>query len=230
MRNIVEHGQISGSSDTIVLSGVSSSSRLTRWISVPTPMTDPVGCLLDGPDDEVGRADLVGQLADLVARTRGGRRRCRRGARPGRRRRARAGSAGGPSSGPSRAGRWRSLRSASVRPPRSQAGVPHAHVVVRVAHGQAGVAAEVLVGEEQHLRRRRRRPRPGPERPLQHGAGVGRRAHRAAVAADEGLQRGRRVHVRDRHDGRDVDRRRPAPPTPPRPSRCRPCRPSSSRR
>ena len=38
MRNIVEHGQISGSSDTIVLSGVSSSSRFTRWISVPTPM------------------------------------------------------------------------------------------------------------------------------------------------------------------------------------------------
>ena len=67
-----------------------------------------------------------------------------------------------------------------------------------VAHGQAGVAAEVLVGEEQHLARRRRRPRPGPERPLEHGAGVGRRAHRAAVAADERLQRGRRVHVGDR--------------------------------
>ena len=43
MRNIVEHGQISGSSETIVLSGVSSSRRLTRWISVPTPMTEPAG-------------------------------------------------------------------------------------------------------------------------------------------------------------------------------------------
>ena len=29
--------------------------------------------------------------------------------------------------------------------------VPHPHVVERVAQGQAGVAAEVLVGEEQHL-------------------------------------------------------------------------------
>ncbi len=43
MRNIVEHGQMSGSSDTIVLPGVSSSSRCTRWISVPTPITAPSG-------------------------------------------------------------------------------------------------------------------------------------------------------------------------------------------
>ena len=32
-----------------------------------------------------------------------------------------------------------------------EARVPHPHVVVGEAHGQAGVAAEVLVGEEQHL-------------------------------------------------------------------------------
>ena len=43
MRNMVEHGQTSGSSDTTVLSGVSSSRRFTRWISVPTAMTDPAG-------------------------------------------------------------------------------------------------------------------------------------------------------------------------------------------
>ena len=43
MRNMVEHGQTSGSRETTVLSGVSSSSRLTRWISVPTPMTEPAG-------------------------------------------------------------------------------------------------------------------------------------------------------------------------------------------
>ena len=43
MRNMVEHGQTRGSRDTTVLSGVSSFSRLTRWISVPTPMTAPAG-------------------------------------------------------------------------------------------------------------------------------------------------------------------------------------------
>ena len=67
MRNMVEHGQISGSSDTTVLSGVSSASRLTRWISVPTAMVAPDGGGLDGLDDVVGGADLVGDRADLVA-------------------------------------------------------------------------------------------------------------------------------------------------------------------
>ena len=36
MRNMVEHGQISGSSDTTVWSGCSAASRWTRWISVAT--------------------------------------------------------------------------------------------------------------------------------------------------------------------------------------------------
>ncbi len=43
MRNMVEHGQMSGSSETIVLSGVSASSRCTRWISVATAMVEPAG-------------------------------------------------------------------------------------------------------------------------------------------------------------------------------------------
>ena len=34
---------------------------------MPTPITEPGGRLVDRADDEVGRADLVGQLADLVA-------------------------------------------------------------------------------------------------------------------------------------------------------------------
>ena len=67
MRNIVEHGQTSGSSDTTVLSGVSASSRLTRWISVPTAIVEPAGRRVDGLDDVVGGADLVGELAHLVA-------------------------------------------------------------------------------------------------------------------------------------------------------------------
>ena len=58
--------------------------------------------------------------------------------------------------------------------------VPDPHVGLAVAHGEAGVAAEVLVGEEQHL------VAPG-EGPLEDGPGVGRRADRAAVLADERL-------------------------------------------
>ena len=106
MRNMVEHGHTRGSRETTVLSGVSSSSRLTRWISVPTPMTEPGGRLGHGPDDGVGRADLVGQLDHLV------------GALgvdhddpvgvlgPEGVDVRRAGTAGGPSSGPSTAGGW----------------------------------------------------------------------------------------------------------------------------
>ena len=41
MRNMVEHGHTSGSSDMTVRSGCSSAMRCTMWISVPTPMTDP---------------------------------------------------------------------------------------------------------------------------------------------------------------------------------------------
>ena len=39
MRDMVAHGQTSGSRQITVLSGCSSASRLTRWISVATPMT-----------------------------------------------------------------------------------------------------------------------------------------------------------------------------------------------
>ncbi len=77
--------------------------------------------------------------------------------------------------------------------------VPHAHVVVGVAHRQPGVATEVLVGEEQHLPSARI-----AQGPLEDGPGVGRGADRAAVTADERLQGGRRVHVGDRDEPLDV--------------------------
>ena len=44
-----------------------------------------------------------------------------------------------------------SLQSASVSPPSSRRGFHTRMSSCAVAHGQAGVAAEVLVGEEQHL-------------------------------------------------------------------------------
>ncbi len=75
--------------------------------------------------------------------------------------------------------------------------VPDPHVGLAVAHREAGVAAEVLVGKEQHLVAL-------GEGPLEHRSGVRRGADRAAVASDERLQRSRRVHVRDGHDAVDV--------------------------
>ena len=72
--------------------------------------------------------------------------------------------------------------------------VPDHAVVEREAHLQhGGVAAEVLVGQEQHLRALL-------EGPLQRGLGVGGRADGAAVAAAERLDVGAGVHVRDRDD------------------------------
>ena len=72
--------------------------------------------------------------------------------------------------------------------------VPDHAVVEREPHLEdGGVAAEVLVGEEQHLRALL-------VGPLQGGLGVGRRADRAAVAAAERLDVGAGVHVGHRHD------------------------------
>ncbi len=203
MRNMVEQGHTSGSSDTTVLSGVSSSSRLTRWISVPTPMTEPDGRLGHGPDDEVGGPDLVGHLHHLVgalgwtttipsgcsarkASTWAGRNRWWTEQWPFHSRRR---------------GR---LEGDVVQAALVPTGVPHRHVLGAVAQLEAGVPAEVLVGEEQDL------VAPAPtvavpsEGPGQDGPGVRRRAHHTAVAADEGLEGGRGVHVGDRHHPVDV--------------------------
>ena len=75
-------------------------------------------------------------------------------------------------------------------------GVPHDAVVEthpELEHG--GVAAEVLVGQEQDLRVRLL-----VEPPLQGDVGVARRTDRAAVAAAERLDVGRGVHVGDGDD------------------------------
>jgi hypothetical protein len=69
-----------------------------------------------------------------------------------------------------------------------------------MAHGQPGVAAKVLVGEEEHLLALR-------QRPLEDGPGVGGRADGTALAADERLEVGRAVHVGDGYDLLDVDDR-----------------------
>ena len=77
-------------------------------------------------------------------------------------------------------------------------GVPHAHLVEGDPHAAGRIAAEVLVGEEEHATST-------GEGPVEHGAGVARRADDAAVAAAEGLQAGSRVDVGDRRDVGGVD-------------------------
>ena len=103
------------------------------------------------------------------------------------------------------------------------AGIPDGHLVERDAHRPGGVAAEVLVGEEEDATA-------AGERPFEHGAGVRAGADDPAVAAAEGLEVGRRVDVGDRHQVVGVDDLARGRPRRPRPSRGRPCRPCCIRR
>ncbi len=165
MRNMVEHGHTRGSSDTTVLSGCSSSSRFTRWISVPTPMTEPGRRLVHGPDDEVGGPHLVGHLDHVVGAF-------------GVDEHEAAGVLG--PEGVDVLGS-EALVDRAVALPQQQGGVfdvgvveaahleqwvPHPHVVGAPAQLVPGVAAQVLVGEEQDLvapgHVPGRRPGPGP--------------------------------------------------------------------
>ena len=87
-----------------------------------------------------------------------------------------------------------------------QTRVPHCHVGACVPEFEPGVAAQVLIGEEQHLVAGTAAAAV-PECPGQHGPGIRGRAHHATVPSDEGLQRRRRVHVGHRNDPIDVGHR-----------------------
>jgi hypothetical protein len=80
------------------------------------------------------------------------------------------------------------LRLAPLNGPR----VPDRHLVQRNAHGVAGVAAQVLVGQKEDALA-------AGEGPLEGGAGVGRGADQPAALAAEGLDGGGGVHVGQRH-------------------------------
>ena len=150
MRNIVEHGQMSGSSDTTVMSGCSAAMRCTMWISVPTPITEP-GCRrLDPREDPLGGADAVGQLDEVVRALGVHDHLAVRVLGPER------GDVLGPEALVHRAvplpeEERRLLEVALLEPTELEARVPHPHRVLGVAHVVGGVAPEVLVGEEQHL-------------------------------------------------------------------------------
>ena len=196
MRNIVEHGQISGSSDTTVRSGCSFAMRWTMWISVATPRTapgpaasthsrmrsvDPTRSASShhlvrglGVHDDLAVGVVGPELGDVLGRE------------PLVDRAVAL---------PEEEGRL--LHVGVVEAAQLEARVPQPHVGRAVAHLERGVAAEVLVGEERDLVA-------AAERPLEDGPRVRRRADGAAVLADERLDGRRGVHVRDRHDPVDV--------------------------
>ena len=119
------------------------------WISVPIAITEP-GAALHPRLDALGRTDLVGHLDDVVralrvhddldARMLGacGLDVC--GPEP---------LVDGAVTLPQQERRFLDL--ALLEPAELVARIPDAHVALGVAHRVAGVAAEVLVGEEEHL-------------------------------------------------------------------------------
>ena len=150
-------GRSSGSSDTTVLSGCLGGQPLHEVdLGADARCVEPGGAASTGPDDEVGRADLVGEL------------RTRSCAHSGWTTTMPSGCSARNAATCSGRKRWcteqwpfhsrnvASLHVGSVRPPSSRRGFHTRMSSCVVAHGQAGVAAEVLVGEEQHLRRPRR--------------------------------------------------------------------------
>src|SRR5690606_24840379 len=81
--------------------------------------------------------------------------------------------------------------------------VPQTHLCGGVeARGRAGVTAKVLVGQEQDfdLFAFFQGRVPAGQGPVEDGIAVGGSAHRPAVHAAEGLDRGGGVHVADRDD------------------------------
>ena len=174
MRNIVEHGQISGSSDTIVLSGCSSARRCTMWISVPTPSTAPAGAPLDPVEDALGRADPVGELDDVV-RALGVHDHLAVGMLGAGRRDVLGAEALVHRAVALPQQERRVLDVALLEPAELEARVPHPHVGSRCSPSSKPVLRpRCWSGKKSTLSPRR-------ERPLEDRARVRRRAHRAAV-------------------------------------------------
>ncbi len=74
-----------------------------------------------------------------------------------------------------------------------QVRVPDDHFVQRDAHGESGVAAEVLIGEEENFFVFR-------EAPVEGRSGIRRGADYASALAAESFDGGGRIHVGDRRD------------------------------
>ena len=183
----------------MVCSGCWPARRCTRLISVPIAKVLARWCGGDGLDDVVGRAGFVGRVDDLH-----GALRMHDDAHAGIAVRALRRSVSTvkrlcteqkPCQRMTRA----SSSVCGALPPSALRRIPHRHLLQRYAHGLGGVAAEVLVGEEED-------PLAAFEGPLEHRRGVGGGADDAAVLAAERLQGGRGVHVGDGDDRRTAIR------------------------
>src|SRR6266851_7050804 len=162
------------------------------------------GRSLDGFDDAFGGADLIGGLGDLEAAFR-----VRDDANTGmlaadaldllRREALVHGAIALPEDDARAANRFRRVSAKFL------VGIPDDHLFERDAHAIAGVAAEVLVGEEKHFFARL-------EGPVHDASGVGTGANRAAMLAGKGFDGRGRVHICDRDDLVRIEERRELAP------------------
>src|SRR6266513_2652979 len=162
------------------------------------------GRSLDGCDDAFGGADLIGGLGDLEAAFG-----MRNDANAGmlaadaldllRREALVHGAIALPEDDARTADRFRRVSAKFL------VGIPDDHLFEGDAHAIAGVAAEVLVGEEKHFFA-------CLEGPVHDASGVGTGANRAAMLAGEGFDGRGRVHICDRDDLARIEERRELAP------------------
>jgi len=193
MRNMVEQGQISGSRETTVLSGCSSASRLTRWISVRCRGRSR----RRGPDRRMMKS--VEPTSSASSTTSWAHSGCTTTIPSGARR------------GTPRVGGPEPLMDRAMSLPQQERGRLDPHVVEtpssrrgstppcprRRSRVERGVAPECWSGRTGPCRRvpcPGARDRAPTSAPLAHS----KRCTPPAVASDERLQRRRRVHVGDR--------------------------------
>ena len=199
-------------------------SRLTRWISVPTAQIDPAGLSLHRLDDVFGRAGVVGRLHDVPRHFRmdddadAGMLRAHVLDLP-------HGEARVHRAVPLPQDDARALDRVGLEAAPDLVRIPHDHLVERHAHLVGGVAAEMLIGQEQNLLA-------ALPRPLQRRRRVRRGADDAAVLAAERFDRRGGVDVGDGDDAAPSAAEHLLEIVPAHLELIgrRPCRPSSSRR
>src|SRR5882757_273297 len=162
------------------------------------------GRSLDGCDDTLGRADLIGGLCDFEAAFG-----MRDDANAGmlaaealdllRRKALVHGAIALPEDNARAADRFRRVSAKFL------IGVPDDHLFERDAHAIPGVASEVLVGKEENFFAIL-------ESPIHDASGVGTGANRAAMLSGKGFDGRGRVHICDRDDFARIEERRELAP------------------
>jgi len=171
---------------------------------VPTAHAVPAGRSLDGCDDALGRADLIGGLCDFEAAFG-----MRDDANAGmlaaealdllRRKALVHGAIALPEDNARAADRFRRVSAKFL------IGIPDDHLFERDAHAIPGVASEVLVGKEENFFAIL-------EAQFMTPAAVGTGANRAAMLSGKGFDGRGRVHICDRDDFARIEERRELAP------------------